>query len=101
MAGSSLMLGAAIEEREVRSIEVRGRRLLLLALASSELVLRTDINGPSRLLGRYKIESPLLDGMAIRLGVTLPSMKAEDAEDRIIWVGVTGVALLLCSDGGV
>ena len=52
--GSSRRVGAAIEDRDVRSIDVRGRRLLLAAepFESSELVLRTDICAPSRLVGR-------------------------------------------------
>lgn len=46
--------GAAIEDREFRSIEVRGKRLLFGVLESSELVLRTPICGRalSRLFGR-------------------------------------------------
>jgi hypothetical protein len=94
---------AAIEERDVRSIDVLGRRLLLtgVPLASSELVLRTDICDPSRLLGRYSMESPFAGGTAILLGVTLPSMNAEDAKDRLACVGVIGVDALWCRDGGV
>jgi hypothetical protein len=101
------MTGAAIDDRDVRSIEARlvGRRLLLDVepLESSELVLRTPICGcgPSRLLGRYNIESPLLDGTAILLGVTLPSTNDEGIDPRPAWVGVMGVDILLCNDGGV
>jgi len=43
--GSSRIVGAAMEDRDVRSIDVLGRRLLLVdtPLESSELVLLTDI----------------------------------------------------------
>ena len=47
------------------------------------------------------MESPLLDGITIRLGVTLPSMKAEDKEGRLECVGVIGAEPLLFSEGGV
>ena len=103
--GSSRIPGAAIEDRDARSIDVLlvGRRLLLDVepFESSELVLRTPTCacGPSRLLGRYNVESPLLDGTAIRLGVTLPSTKDEGIEPRPACVGVMGVDMLLCNGG--
>lgn len=98
---SSRIDGAAIDDRDARSIDVRGRRLLLAEPAISELVLRCICNcGPSRLFGRYRISLPF-GGAAIRLGVTLPSIKAEDADDRPICVGVSGADILCCSPGGV
>lgn len=51
---SSLRVGAAIEDLDVRSIDVRGKRLLLEELLmSSALGVRRGMGfGPSRLLGR-------------------------------------------------
>ena len=89
---SSRIEGAAIEDRDVRSIDVLGRRLLLVEPAISALVFRC-ICGPSRLFGRYRISLPF-EGAAIRLGVTLPSMKAEAAEARLTCVGVSGADML-------
>jgi hypothetical protein len=86
---SSRSVGAAIDERDARSIDVRGRRLLLTEPAISELVLRCIcICGPSRLFGRYRISLPF--GGAIRLGVTLPSIKADEVDTRLACVGVSG-----------
>ena len=89
---SSRTEGAAIDERDVRSIEVLGRRLLLAELAISALLFRC-ICGPSRLVGRYRISLPF-GGAVIRLGVTLPSMNAEDADTRLTFVGVSGADML-------
>ena len=89
---SSWIEGAAIDDRDVRSIDVLGRRLLLADPAISALVFRC-IGGPSRLAGRYIISLPF-EGAAIRLGVTLPSMKAEDADARFTCVGVIGTDML-------
>jgi hypothetical protein len=36
-----------------------------------------------------------------RLGVTLPSMKADDCDTRLILVGVIGIETLWFRDGGV
>jgi hypothetical protein len=96
---SSRIEGAAIDDRDVRSIDVLGRRLLLAEPAISELVFRC-ICGPSRLFGRYRI-SLLIGGAAIRLGVILPSTKAEDVDTRLTCVGVSGADILWCNPGGV
>jgi hypothetical protein len=79
-------VGAAIDDRDVRSIEVRGRRLLLMdeLPVTSELVLLTTCGcAPSPLLGRYNIESLPPETVGILLGVTLPSMK-EDCCDALL-----------------
>jgi len=89
---SSRIEGAAIDERDVRSIDVLGRRLLLVELDISALVFRC-ICGPSRLFGRYRISLPF-EGPAMRLGVTLPSTKAEAADARLTCVGVSGIDVL-------
>jgi hypothetical protein len=88
---SSRIEGAAIDERDARSIDVLGRRLLLVEPVISELVFLC-IGGPSRLFGRYIISLPI-EGAAIRLGVTLPSMN-EDADERLACVGVRGTEVL-------
>jgi hypothetical protein len=94
--GSSLIEGVAIDDLDVRSIDVLGNLLLLrdVLLESSALVLRAICGWPpSRLRGRYRM--PLPFGAAFtRLGVTLPSMKAEDCDTLLTWVGVMGVETL-------
>jgi hypothetical protein len=81
---SSLIMDAATEERDARSIDVIGRRLLFATdpFAISALVLRMAI-GPSRLLGRYRIESLPFVGITARLGVTSPSMKVVERFTRL------------------
>ena len=44
---------------------------------------------------------PLEDAACNRLGVMLPSMKAEDCDTRLTCVGVIGTEMLCCSEGGV
>jgi hypothetical protein len=95
---SSRTDGAAIDDRDERSIDVLGRRLLL---AISKLVFRCVwICAPSRLSGRYRI-SPPFEGATILLGVTLPSTNAEDDDIRPTCVGVSGADILCCNPGGV
>lgn len=89
----SLIVGAAMEDRDGRRAAVRGKRLLLGAdpLALSALVLRLKI-GPSRLLGLKILDSFASVLTPVRRGVTLPSMNALDCE-RVPWVGVLGVKI--------
>jgi hypothetical protein len=78
--GSSRIVGAAMDDREVRSIDVRGRRLLLreeLPASSALVLLATCGCAPSLLLGRYNIESLPPEVPGPLLGVTLPSMKED------------------------
>ena len=100
---SSRIDGVAIDDREVRSIDVRGNRLLLIDEfpANSTLVLLATWGcGLSLLLGRYNIESLLLGAAATLLGVTLASTNTE-CDTLLAWVGVIGVDVLCWSDGGV
>lgn len=104
-ADSSLLVGTAMEDRDERSIDVRGSLLLLTGaplLLISPLVFR-ERAGPSLLLGRYNMESFAFEGATPRLGVTLPSINAEDCDTRLTCVGVIGVGGIetLCwRDGG-
>jgi len=87
---SSRIKGAAIDDLVERNIEVRGRRLLFAEPAISKLGFRCMcVSELSRLFGRYKISLPFVGG-AMRLGVTFPSMKAEDVDTRLACVGVRG-----------